>query len=155
MLLRLHSISSSLLEAGVPFLPQLLKTIIYIIYHCILPPECHIGKGTKFWHSGLGVVIHPETTIGRNCNVYNHVVIGGGYDGPGGPPVKINIGDNVNLGAGSKILCKKPPMIIGPNSTIGANAVVLNDVPSNAIVGGIPGKILGYKKMRIKKTNES
>ena len=52
------------------------------------------------------------------------------------------IGDNVLIGAGSKII---GPIIIGDNVTIGANSVVTKDIPNGAVIGGIPAKVLSYK----------
>jgi serine O-acetyltransferase len=129
----------------VPLIPKILKAITFLVCHCVIPPECTIGKKVEFWHHGLGVIIHPKTRIGDNCNIYNHVVLGGGHDGPKSVPTEIHIGDNVTIGSGAKVLCKKAPMIIGANSTIAANAVVVDNVPEGTIVGGIPAKILRYK----------
>jgi len=130
----------------IPVLPKIIKGFIYLVFHCVIPPECEIGEGTTLWHSGLGIIIHSGTTIGRNCHIYNHVVFGGGHGGPKGPPVKIIVGDNAMLAAGAKILCRKAPLTIGANSIVGANAVVLKDVPPNVVVGGIPATVLKERK---------
>ena len=113
----------------------------------MLPPQVEIGTGTKLWHSGLGIVLHPGTKIGRGCNIYNFVVIGGGHDGPGGPPVRITVGNNVNICTGAKVLCSSDSLTIGSGATIAANAVVLEDVSENVIVGGVPAKIIKSKNV--------
>jgi serine O-acetyltransferase len=141
MLLRLQQLSHWLHMHRVPFAPRILKGIIYLVYNCVLPPEAKIGRGTRLWHSGLGIILHPNTEIGENCNIYNHVVFGGGHDGPDGPRIRIVVGNNVNIGAGAKILCKHGTLIIGDNSSIGANAVVLEDVPENSFAVGVPARI--------------
>jgi serine O-acetyltransferase len=145
MLMNFHHLSHRLYARKVPVLPQILKGVIYVLFHCVIPPQVEIGAGTKLWHHGLGIVFHPGTKIGKGCNIYNFVVIGGGHDGPGGPPVQITIGDNVNIGAGAKVLCTKGSLSIGSGSTIASNAVVLEDVTENVVVGGIPAKIIKNK----------
>jgi serine O-acetyltransferase len=142
MLLKVHAISRWLYLLKVPILPKIIKGFIYLVFNCVLPPQVDIGIGTRLWHSGLGIIMHPGTRIGKNCNIYNFVVLGGGHDGPGGPPVHIVVGDNVNISTGAKVLCSSPPLIVGNGSTIAANAVVLEDVPENVVVGGIPARVI-------------
>jgi serine O-acetyltransferase len=86
------------------------------------------------------VLVHPSVEIGEGCNIYNQVVIGGGHDGPDGPPIRIIIGNHVNIGTGSKVLCKSGTLTIGDGSTIAANAVVLCDVPPNSLAVGMPAR---------------
>lgn len=138
----LYRLSRRLLQAGIPMLPRFLKMVNYIAFNCVIPPECIIGEGTRLWHSGLGIIIHPDVTIGRNCNIYNFVVFGGAHDGPDGPPIRITIGDNCTISSGVKVLCKGGELKIGTNATVAANAVVLSNVPDNVVVGGIPAVIL-------------
>lgn len=145
MVLKIYRLSHILSKIKVPFLPNILKGINFLLFHCVIPPECSIGKGTVLWHHGLGLIIHKNVEIGKDCNIYNHIVIGGGHDGAGGFPIKIKIGDRVNISAGAKILCKKDILIVGDDSTIAANAVVLDDVPSGVVVGGVPARIIKRK----------
>ncbi len=83
------------------------------------------------------VYINSHAKIGKNVVLYPGVCIGQTDDGK--VPV---IGDNVFIGLGAKVLgdCR-----IGNNVTIAPNAVVVKDVPDNAIVGGVPAKIIKYK----------
>lgn len=148
MLLQIHGFSRWCYLHGVPCLPRLLKAWIYLVFRCVVPPECSIGAGTRFWHSGLGIVLHPDVTIGKNCNIYNHVVIGGGHDGPDGPAIRIVVGDSVTIGAGAKIMCKSGLLLIGDGSSIGANAVVLSDVPPHTIAVGVPAQLYPKKSRR-------
>jgi len=90
-----------------------------------------------FGDGGIAVAIHRRTVIGRDVMISPHVLIGGRSGLPGFPV----IGDNVFIASGAKILGN---VTIGNNVTIGANAVVLKDVPDNAIVVGIPAKIIKY-----------
>jgi serine O-acetyltransferase len=77
-----------------------------------------------------GVVVHPEAVIGPNCLLFQQVTIGTGPK-PGVP----RLGSNVDVGPGAKIL---GGVTIGDHAVIGANAVVLNDVPAGAVAVGVP-----------------
>lgn len=123
----------------IPVIPKVIKLFIFLIFNSSIPYECHIGKGSKFGYSGIGVVLHKRTRIGVNCSIGANVTIGGKsphYDVP-------VIGNKVYIATGAKIL---GPINIGNNVIIGANAVVVNDVPDNAVVAGIPAKIIKYIK---------
>ncbi|HIK58838.1 MAG TPA: serine acetyltransferase [Nitrospinaceae bacterium] len=102
-----------------------------------LPITARIGEGIRIWHFGC-IVLHPNTIIGKNCDIRHDVTIGNRKTYSDVP----EIGDNVDIGAGAKILGK---IIIGNNVSIGANAVVLRDVPDNHIAVGVPAKIYPKK----------
>jgi len=132
-------------ECRIPVVRAVLK-IITIITHelaCRLTGisihfENRIGPGFYIGHTGL-LVINSKAVIGANCNIGVGVVIGqAGRGEKKGSPV---IGDNVFIGVGAKVLGK---VKVGNNAVIGANAVVVKDVPDNAVVGGVPAKILSY-----------
>jgi len=146
MVLRLHSAARWCYLHHVPVVPRLIKAIHFVVFSCLLPPECWIGPGTKLWHHGWCILLHPNVEIGRDCNIYNQVEIGGGYDGPDGPPIRIIIGDRVNIGTGAKILCKGGTLTIGEGSTVGANAVVLSDVPPDSVAVGVPARSIPKKR---------
>jgi len=100
-------------------------------------PGATIGDGLFIDH-GMGVVIGETAVIGNNCTIYHGVTLGGrGHQK--GAKRHPEIGDNVLIGAGAKIL---GPVTIGSGSSIGANAVILHDVPNNSTVVGVPGKIV-------------
>lgn len=97
-----------------------------------------IGPGFHLVHVP-SVGVSPGSTIGRNCSIMHEVTIGEVKRGPrkGSP----SIGDGVFIGAGAKVIgC----ITVGSNVAIGANAVVINDVPDNAVVGGVPATILSF-----------
>jgi len=101
-----------------------------------IPINATIGGGLLIPHPN-GVVIHPKAEIGINCLIMTQVVIGMSDDA--GLPT---IGNAVDIGAGAKILGS---INIGSRSRIGANAVVISDVPPGATAVGIPAKIVTSK----------
>lgn len=127
----------------IPILPNILKFFIFLIYNSSVPYQAKIGQGSHFGYGGIGVVIHKKAVIGKNCQIGSNVTVGGRS---GHPQVPI-IGDDVYLATGSKIL---GPIIIGNNVTVGANAVVINDVPNDAIVAGVPAKVIRIKNEKNK-----
>jgi len=99
-------------------------------------PAAKIEPGVLIDH-GFGVVIGSTASIGKGTIIYHGVTLGTRriVDGKRHP----DIGENVLIGAGAKIL---GPIKIGDNVQIGANSVVLDDVPENSKVAGIPAKPL-------------
>ena len=121
----------------VPLLPKLVKLFIFLLYNSAIPYHCSIGKGTRFSYAGISIIIHKRAVIGKNCVIGSCVSLGG-RSGLIDVPI---VGDNVYIATGAKLLGN---VIIGNNVTIGANAVVLNNVPDNAVVVGIPAKVIKY-----------
>ncbi|MXQ13737.1 serine acetyltransferase [Microvirga makkahensis] len=97
-----------------------------------IPLNCQIGGGLLLPHPN-GIVIHPDAQIGPNCLIFQQVTIG---TIDGGLP---RIAGHVDIGAGAKIL---GPVIVGEHARIGANAVVLTDVPAGATAVGIPARLI-------------
>ena len=95
-----------------------------------IPLDCSIGGGLLIPHPN-GIVIHPDARIGVNCLIFQQVTVGSGRHGV--PMIE----GHVDIGAGAKILGS---VRIGAHAKIGANAVVLADLPSRAIAVGIPAK---------------
>lgn len=101
-----------------------------------------IGPGLLMGHYG-GIVVSGEAKIGKNCNLSQGVTIGvAGRDANRGFPV---IGDNVYIAANAVIV---GAITVGNNVAIGANCVVTKDVPDNAVVVGVPGKVISDKGSR-------
>jgi len=92
-----------------------------------------IGGGLLIPHPN-GIVIHPNVKIGPNCLIFQQVTIGTSKNQNGVPIV----GGQVDIGAGAKIL---GPLSIGDHAIIGANAVVISNVPQSATAIGIPAKV--------------
>lgn len=110
-------------------------------------PGAKIGKHLFIDH-GMGVVIGETTEIGDNVLLYQGVTLGSTSlrDEKRHPTLE----DNVVVGAGAKIL---GPRHIGKNAKVGANAVVMDNVPSDSTVVGIPAKIISGKKPAAKAIN--
>lgn len=131
----LYRIANTLYRIHIPILPKFFYRMIYLINNCHIHYKTLIGKGTVLAYGGIGVVIHKDAVIGENCVIESNVTIGGRNNNPNVPV----IGNNVFIGTGARILGN---VHIGSNSIVGANAVVLHDVPDNCSVAGIPARIL-------------
>ncbi len=106
-------------------------------------PGAEIGEGFFIDH-GSGVVVGETTIIGNNVTLYQGVTLGGtGKEkGKRHPTLK----DNVMVSVGAKVLGS---FTIGENTKIGAGSVVLNEIPANCTVVGVPGKIVKYHNREI------
>lgn len=105
-------------------------------YGISIPFHTQIGSGFYIGHFG-GIVVNGHSVIGRNCNLSHQVTLGVANRGSKkGYPT---IGDNVYFGPGAKVIGK---VQIGNNVAVGANCVVVNDVPDNSVVVGVPGRVI-------------
>jgi serine O-acetyltransferase len=128
-----YRIAHALHLAGLPFLPRLLSMFTRAVTGIEIHPAARIGEGLFIDH-GAGVVIGETADIGNDVTLYQGVTLGGtGFaTGKRHPTVQ----DNVTIGSGAKLL---GPITIGHGAKIGANSVVVRDVPPNATVVGVPG----------------
>lgn len=127
----------------IPVLPKLLQKIIRIVYACDVKATCEIDKSVEFFHGGLGVVFHENAVVKENVKIFQHVTLGGN-----GKPCKkgtnhpvIEEGCTIYAGA-----CVLGPITVGSNSIVGANAVVLRDVPACSIAVGVPAVVKPRRK---------
>src|SRR5436189_761380 len=128
-----HRVAHALDSAGVPLLPRSLSMFARAITGIEIHPAARIGDGLFIDH-GAGVVIGETAEIGDNVTLYQGVTLGGtGFaTGKRHPTVQ----DNVTIGSGAKLL---GPITIGHGAKVGANSVVITDVPPNSTVVGVPG----------------
>jgi serine O-acetyltransferase len=128
-----HRVAHTLDAAGVPLVPRLISATARTVTGVEIHPSADIGPGLFIDH-GSGVVIGETAEIGENVTMYQGVTLGGtGFaSGKRHPTVE----DNVTIGSGAKLL---GPITVGHGSKIGANAVVIHDVPPNSTVVGNPG----------------
>ena len=123
----------------IPFLPRLVQLIIFLLYNTRVTGKASIGHGTFFVCKGLSCCLHDKTVIGDNCRIGMHVVI------VGQTPYKEvpKIGNNVWIGPNAII---QGPVIIEDGVIIAAGSLVNKSVPKNAIVAGVPARIIGNTK---------
>lgn len=129
-----------------PIFRVTLFPIARLIYHLRstrfgveIPFRTEIGPGLYIGHYH-GIVIHHKSVIGKNCNLMQGITIGSTFRGEKkGVPV---IGDNAFIGSGAKVVGN---ITVGNHVAVGANCVVLDDVPDNGVVVGIPGKVVSDK----------
>jgi serine O-acetyltransferase len=128
-----HRVSHAMHHAGVPLVPRLLATATRAITNIEIHPAAKIGDALFIDH-GTGVVVGETAEIGDNVTLYQGVTLGGtGFArGKRHPTVE----DNVVVGSGAKLL---GPITVGHGSKIGANSVVIHDVPPRSTVVGNPG----------------
>lgn len=125
-----------ILRAPFSVLYRVLFRFIRNVYGIELPYSAMLGRRVVFEHQH-GIVIHGSAAIGDECIIRQGVTIGNRYiEKPYDAPV---LKQKVDVGTGAKILGK---VTIGDNASIGANAVVLVDVPAGSTAVGIPAKIL-------------
>lgn len=99
-----------------------------------------VGPGLRIYHTGDFIHIGPNVRIGRNCTLLPGVVFGNKHEYSDGE--EVSVGDNCYFGLGAKIFGS---VKIGNNVTVGANSVVTKDIPDNAVVGGVPARIIAIK----------
>ena len=134
-MIHFYRIARKLHLLGIPLLPRLIYIFNRIVFGVVLPPSAKVGKNVVFGYSGLAIVVHKRAQIGENVAVVgttNGKVRGGLHAVP-------IIEDGVTIGAGARIL---GPVRIGRGALIGANAVVLIDVPAGATAVGVPARIV-------------
>lgn len=129
-----YGIRPRLLRMPFSLLYRILYKWIQIVTGIELPCEARVGRNFVIDHFG-GIVVSGYATFGDNCRIRNGVVVGLARTEDPCAPV---IGNNVDIGAGAKVLGR---IRVGDNVVIGANAVVIRDVPENSIAVGVPARI--------------
>ncbi|MCW3032298.1 MAG: serine O-acetyltransferase [Solirubrobacteraceae bacterium] len=128
-----YRVAHAMHVSGVPLLPRLISMLARMVSGIEIHPAAIIGRGLFIDH-GSGVVVGETAEVGDNVTLYQGVTLGGtGFQtGKRHPTVQ----DNVTIGSGAKLL---GPITIGHGAKVGANSVVITDVPPNSTVVGNPG----------------
>jgi serine O-acetyltransferase len=128
-----HRVAHALRDAGVPMAPRAIAYLARAVTGVEIHPAASIG-GEFFIDHGAGVVIGETAEIGERVTLYQGVTLGGtGFQRGKRHPT---LGDNVTVGSGAKLL---GPIAVGDGAKIGANTVVVEDVPPSSTVVGNPG----------------
>lgn len=137
----LHRIAHKLAYWKIPFIPRCISNFSRFLTGIEIHPKATIGRRFFIDH-GMAVVIGETTIIGDDVLIYQGVTLGGtGKEhGKRHPTVE----NNVTIGAGAKVLGN---ITIGESSQIGASSVVVENVPANSTVVGIPGRIVRKRVM--------
>ncbi len=129
-----YGVRPALLRKALSLIYKVAHKLIQIITGVDLPCEAQVGSNFIIDHFG-GIIVSGHAKFGDNCRIRNGVSVGlRRVESPCAPV----IGNNVDIGAGAKLL---GAITIGDNVLIGANAVVITDVPSNSIAIGVPAII--------------
>jgi len=132
-----HRISHRLWNRGARVAARVVAELTRILTGVDIHPGAVLGGGLFIDHA-TGVVIGETAEVGDDVTLFHGVTLGGtGRDTGKRHPT---VGDRVTIGAGAKVL---GPIKIGDDSRIGANSVVVKEVPSSAVVVGVPGQIIG------------
>ena len=131
-----HIVANGLWRRNFKWLARLVSHMSRGLTGIEIHPGATIGQGVFIDH-GMGIVIGETAIIGDNCTLYHGVTLGGTswQKGRRHPTLE----EGVIIGAGAKIL---GPITLGKNVKVGSNAVVVKDIPANATVLGIPGRIV-------------
>ena len=131
-----HRLVHALYKMHVPLVPRMLAATSRFLTGIEIDPGATIGKGVFIDH-GMGVVIGETAEVGDNCTIYQGVTLGGtSLQRTKRHPT---LGRDVTVGSGAAIL---GAITVGDGARIGANSVVVKDVPPNATVVGIPGRVV-------------
>jgi serine O-acetyltransferase len=136
-----HRLAHALWTRGYRFAGRALSQLTRSFTGVEIHPGATIGAGLFIDH-GMGVVIGETAVVGENVTLYHGVTLGGTTLDKG-KKRHPTIGDRVTIGAGAKVL---GAIEIGSDSRIGANAVVVRDVPANAVVVGVPGQVVSRSR---------
>ncbi|HIS89693.1 TPA: serine O-acetyltransferase [Candidatus Avigastranaerophilus faecigallinarum] len=135
----LHRIAHKLNYWKIPLIPRMISNISRFFTGIEIHPQARIGRRFFIDH-GMGVVIGATTIIGDDVLLYQGVTLGGTGNEHG--KRHPTLGNNIVVGSGAKVLGN---IEIGSNSRIGAGSVVVDSVPENSTVVGVPGRIVRQK----------
>ena len=141
-----YRIANLLWKIRIPLIPRIISQFIRFLTGIEIHPGATIGRGLFIDH-GMGVVIGETSIVGDHVTLYQGVTLGGtGKEKGKRHPT---IGNNVVIGTGAKVLGN---ISVGDNSYVGANAVVIKDVPPNSTIVGVPGRLTRQDGKKIEET---
>jgi len=141
-----YRIANFLWRMKIPIIPRAISQFARFVTGIEIHPGATIGRGLFIDH-GMGVVIGETAIVGDNVTLYQGVTLGGtGKEKGKRHPT---VGNNVVIGTGAKVLGN---ITIGDDSYVGANAVVIRDVPPNSTVVGVPGRLTRQDGKKIEET---
>ncbi len=140
-----HRISHALWQRHHPLAARTVSQVARGLTGVEIHPGAMLGPGLFIDH-GMGVVIGETAEVGTDCTIYHGVTLGGTSLEPG--KRHPTIGDRVTIGAGAKVL---GPILVGHDSRIGGNAVVVRTVADNSVVVGVPGQVIARTKPHTEK----
>lgn len=133
-LVRMHKSSWWLYRHRLKTLSRVVDGVIRLLFAARIPARAVIDPTVHFSHNALAVVVTHDARIGARCVIGMHVLLGSRWPLAGGPILE----EDVVVHAGAKII---GPIRIGKGSVIGANAVVLTDIPPFSLAVGVPAVI--------------
>lgn len=135
IIILIHRIAHKLHAWRVPLFPAALYLVNRMCFGIVLPPPTQVGKRVRFAYMGLGTVIHGRVIIEDDVVIASNVTIGGRSRHDAVPVLR----RGAYIGTGARVL---GPIEVGENAVVGANAVVLADVPNHAVVAGVPARVV-------------
>lgn len=135
---QIHRLTHALYRRRLRLLARVISHVGRALTGIEIHPGASMGEGLFIDH-GMGVVIGETTEIGDNCTLYQGVTLGG--TSTRRTKRHPTLGNNVTVGAGAKLI---GAITLGDNVRIGAGSVVVNDVPDNATVVGVPGHVVAF-----------
>lgn len=139
--LHLHRLSSWLWQREMRLTSRLLDRLARSLTGCVIPGSACIGAGSTLAYGGIALVIHKNAVVGCGVLIGQGITLGAKEAYASTEPLAApTIGDNCYLAAGCRIL---GGIHVGENSIVGANAVVLHDVPPHSVVAGMPARVVG------------
>ncbi len=134
---QLWALSRRLHRGGWLQLARLVKLANWMLHKCLLPAEAVVGENLLLEHYALGVVIHPQVTIGDSCRIFHHVTLAA--ESAIGSEHRIVLGNGVTIGAHSIVVARHDHSLhLGEGSVLGAGSVLLTNVPPFQVWAGNP-----------------